>query len=289
MNGTGARISARERRALEMLHAGHRVAESSTSGEYFVPSESGRGIYKVTGVGIEGQQEICTCADFEEREAPCKHLYMVRHWLAAADSPPGAPLLPALPPKRIRPNQPEYDQAQNEEYRLFGILLRDLCIGIPEPERDPHHAGRHPIPLRDQAFAAVQKTYLGFSCRRSQGFRTEAVVKGQLSDEFYWDAPSKFLCRDGAETILHDLLARSALPLIGVDNACAIDSSGFRTTRFHYYRHEKYEPTRENIWLKGHILAGVKTHVVPVVDVTEGSASGPARKAVRETGPKNLG
>ena len=133
--------------------------------------------------------------------------------------------------------------------------------------------GDPPIPLRDLVFTAVQKAYLGFSCRRSQGFRTEAVVKGQLSDQYYWDAPSKFLCRDDAELILHDLLARSALPLIGVDDACAIDSSGFRTSRFHHYRHEKYEPTRENIWLKAHILAGVKTHVVPVVDVTEGSAS----------------
>jgi hypothetical protein len=271
MPETGTRMSGRERRALELLQAGHRVAESSVPGECFVASESGKGIYKVTRDATDGRAEECTCADFEEREAPCKHIFMVRHWQAVADSPEGTPL-PLPPPKRLRPYQQTYDLAQNEEYRLFGTLLRDLCAGIPQPERDPHMAGRPPIPLRELAYCAVQKAYLGFSCRRSQGFRNEAFAKGQLSDEYYWDTPSKFLCRDDVAPILHDLLARSAIPLIGVDTSCAIDSSGFRTTRFHYYRHEKYEPTRKNIWLKAHILAGVQTHVVPVVEVTEGSA-----------------
>lgn len=265
------KVTGRERRALELLREGHRVAESSTPGEFFVASESGKGIYKVTGVGTDGQADECTCADCEEREAPCKHIFMVRHWRAAADSPEGTPP-PLPPPKRVRPNQQSYDLAQNEGYRLFGTLLRDLCAGIPEPERDPHMAGRPPIPLRELAYCAVQKAYIGFSCRRSQGFRNEAAAKGQLSDAYYWDTPSKFLCRDDVGPVLHDLLARAAIPLIGVDTACAIDSSGFRTTRFHYYNHEKYQPTRKNIWLKAHILAGVQTHVVPVLEITEGSA-----------------
>lgn len=265
------KMSGRERRALELLHGCHRVAESSTPGEYFVASESGNGIYKVTILGPDGSAEECTCADFELRVAPCKHIFMVRHWLAAADSPAGTPL-PLPSPKRLRPYQKTYDLAQNEEYRLFGTLLRDLCAGIPEPERDPHMAGRPPIPLLELAYCAVQKAYLGFSCRRSQGFRNEAAAKGQLSDAYYWDTPSKFLCRDDVAPVLHDLLARAAIPLIGVDNSCAIDSSGFRTTRFHYYNHEKYQPTRKNIWLKAHILAGAQTHVVPVLEVTEGSA-----------------
>ena len=284
---SGGKTSGRERRALEMLHSGLRVAESPTPGQFYVASQSGNGIYKVTGVGNSGiplsgrfarplteeQIETCTCPDFDERTAPCKHIFAVRHWLAAADLPVGTPSPFLQPAKRIRPNQPAYDLAQNEEYRLFGILLRDLCIGIPEPERDPHGAGRPPTPLREQAYCAIQKAYVGFSCRRSQGFRTEAAAKGQLSAAPYWDVPSKFLCRDDVAPILHDVLARSALPLIGVDNACAIDSSGFRTSSFHYYRHEKYEPSRMNIWLKAHIFVGIQTHVVPVMEITAGSAN----------------
>jgi catalase (peroxidase I) len=54
------------------------------------------------------------------------------------------------------------------------------------------------------------------------------------------------------------LLAQSAIPLIAVEKACAVDSTGLRTTRFNYYRKEKYEPQRETIWPKMHGLAGWK-------------------------------
>ena len=76
---------------------------------------------------------------------------------------------------------------------------------------------------------------------------------------------SRFLCRPEMTAQLHTLLALSALPLIAVEKACAIDTTGLRTTRFNYYRKEKYEPSRENIWLKTHALVGVATHVIPVL------------------------
>ena len=69
------------------------------------------------------------------------------------------------------------------------------------------------------------------------------------------------------------MLARSAIPLIGLEDRCAIDSTGLRTTRFNYYRQEKYNPSRENAWLKMHALVGVKTHVIPVLEVTSGTVS----------------
>jgi hypothetical protein len=114
---------------------------------------------------------------------------------------------------------------------------------------------------------------LGFSCRTSQGFREEAARRGQLDDAHYWAISSRFLCRDDVTEGLHDALARSAIPLIALEDRCAIDSTGLRSTRFNYYRKEKYEPTRENIWRKLHALVGVKTHVIPVLEVTDGSAS----------------
>ncbi len=69
------------------------------------------------------------------------------------------------------------------------------------------------------------------------------------------------------------MLARSAIPLIGLEDKCAIDSTGLRTTRFNYYRQEKYNPSRENAWLKMHALVGVKTHVIPALEVTSGTVS----------------
>lgn len=264
----------RERRALEMLHGGSPVVATSTPGEFVVASQSGRGLYRVSGIGVPDGFESCTCADFEERLAPCKHILAARHWLVAAEKPleEKAPL-PPIPPVRNRPiNWSVYDKAQTEEFHLVHVLLRELTASLPEPAPNPK-GGRPAVPLREQAFSAIQKCYAGFSFRRSQGLRAEATAKGQLSRTPYWAVGSRFLCRPDVTADLHRLLAQSALPLMAVERACAVDSTGMRTTRFNYYRKEKYDPQRQNIWLKMHALVGVETHVIPVIEVTEGSGA----------------
>ena len=268
-------LPSREVRALEMLQTRKRVAETSTPGEYVVASQSGDGLYRVRTDAPFGPAESCDCSDFIERRAPCKHIYLVRHWLAdngkVDEALTGGFKIPA--PPRVKRDWSVYNESQAEEYRLFNTLLRDLSIGFPEPFKDPHLAGRKPIPLREQVFCATQKAYLGFSLRRSHGFRTEAARNGLLSRAPYWTVPSRFACREDVTQGLHDMLARSAIPLIGLEDRCAIDSTGLRTTRFNNYRKEKYDPSRENIWLKLHALVGVKTHVIPVLEVTAGAAN----------------
>ena len=268
------RLTSREIRALEMLRAGSRVAESSKPGEYVVASQTGKGLYVVRSPGPLGGPEDCTCPDYAERRVACKHVFLVRHWLSS-DSGGSSPLSPAphpYLPARYKRNWALYDHSQMEEYRRFRTLLRDLSIGFAEPVKDPTLAGRKPIPLREQAYYAVQRSYLGFSLRRSQDFRDQAVAQGLLSDAHFWALPSRFLCREDVTEGLHDMLARSAIPLMGLEDRCAIDSTGLRTTRFNYYRKEKYDPSRENVWLKLHALVGVRTHGIPVLEVTAGSA-----------------
>ena len=275
MGDNGVRMTGREIRALEMLRDGNRVADSQSPGGYLVASQAGHGFYRVTGATSTNRGGACTCPDFAERSAPCKHMLLVEHWLKAADSSPGLTGSPFKepPPGRAPIDWTTYNSAQTEEYRLFNVLLHDLSVGVLEPTKDPHRAGRPPIPLREQAFCAVQKSYLGSSCRRSHGFRAEAAKNGFLTTTPYWALPSRFLCRDDVTENLHAMLARSALPLIGLEDRCAIDSTGLRTTRFHSYRKERYEPSRQNIWRKLHALVGVKTHVIPVLEVTDGSAN----------------
>ena len=72
--------------------------------------------------------------------------------------------------------------------------------------------------------------------------------------------------------LLADMLGRSVLPLRPIESRCAVDSTGFRTTMFHYYRKEKYNPERENIWLKAHALVGVRTHAILSLEVNDGNA-----------------
>lgn len=263
--------SSREKRALELLASGVRVAESDRPNEYLVPSSRGGGFYRVhTPSGVD-DFESCDCPDFDGRFAACKHILAVRLWVQASNEPEGGPLFPD-PPRRSRPHAKEQTRAQVEEIRLLPILLRELCSGVTEPARDPHKAGRPPIPMRDQVFCAVQKVHLGFSARRSTGHRISAAAQGHIGAAPYFDVSSKVLCREETTPILLDMVARSALPFRGIEDQCAIDSTGFRTTRFHYYRNEKYTPTRKNQWLKAHALIGVNTHAVLAVEVTGGEA-----------------
>jgi hypothetical protein len=260
----------RELRALTMLEAGVRVAEAGP-GEYLVPSESGVSFYRVTLQSPPDGQETCSCPDFEDRRAWCKHLFLVREWLSSS-SETEAKLAAHVHPRRIRPNAPAFSKAQMEEGRLFPVLLRMLINGAEVPVRNPHRAGRPAIPLRDQIFCAVQKVYSGFSGRRSKEHRVQAAEEGFIEATPYFDVVSKFLCREEATPILLDIVARSALPFRAIEERCAIDSTGFRTTRFHYYRNEKYTPTRKNEWLKAHALVGIQTHAIIAVEVTSGNA-----------------
>jgi len=267
-------VPSRELRALEMLRRGVRVGEAPRPGVYIVASQSSRGLYTVRVPDPIGGFGDCTCPDYAERGgAPCKHVFLVRHWLSDTESPPPPTPLPSPVSTAPKRNWNLYDQSQVEEHRLFRTLLRDLSIGFPEPSKNPHSAGRKPIPLREQVYYAVQRSYLGFSLRRSQDFRVQAVAQGLLSDAHFWALPSRFLCSQDVTEGLHDMLARSAIPLIGLEERCAIDSTGLRTTRFNYYRKEKYDPSRENVWLKLHALVGVKTHCIPVLEVTAGAAN----------------
>lgn len=267
MTEVEARRNPRELRARAMLAAGARILETSTRGEYIIPSQSGNGLYRVK---IVENAETCTCPDFEDRKAPCKHVFLVREWLAEEGNEQGSSAS-VTPFKRVRPNAIAFSKAQMEEGRLFPILLRELCAGISEPERDPHGAGRPPTPLRDQFFCAIQKVYTGFSARRSKINRVLAASQGHIENAPYFDVISKVLCREESTSILLDMVARSAFPFRAIESKCAVDSSGFRTTRFHYYRNEKYSPDRKNQWLKAHALVGIRTHAVLAIEVTAGN------------------
>ncbi len=265
------RTPAREEKAAEMLETGARVGETSTPGEFIVPSQSGAGFYRVTGAGIPGAFEACECQDFNERLAPCKHIFLVHLWIKGSHSCSDTEQA-QVPTRKPRLRSPFYGEAQQQEGRLFPILLRELAKGVPEPERDPHRAGRPPIPMRDQAFCAVQKVYGGNSARVSHFNRVSAASEGKIDATPYWDVISKFLCRPETTPILEDMLARSVLPLRNIETRCAIDSTGFRTTNFHHYREEKYNPTRKNIWLKASALVGIRTHAILAVEISEGTA-----------------
>ena len=256
-------------RALEMLRRGVRALESPTPGRFLVPSEKGTGFHEVNGIGIEASEEVCDCEDFERRKpAPCKHVWFARFWIQDPLTL-AAQIRGQTSTRRKKIDWPNYNRSQTEEGRLFPTLLRELCAGVAEPERDPHRAGRPRTPVRDLLFCTIDKVRDGRGCRRTHSDRVDAAAEELIGYVPSWEVISDFLCRPDITPILLDILARSALPLVNIENRCAIDSTSFRTTRFHYYRHERYTPERLNLWMKLHAAVGVRTHAILAADVTD--------------------
>lgn len=174
-----------------------------------------------------------------------------------------------------------YDEAQMAEARLFDVLLRDLVDTVPEP---PQRVGRPRVPLRDALWCAVRKVGSQLSCRRAAGHFHAAVERRHLERAPNFIITSRLLNRQDVTPVLRDLVTQSALPLAGMEEVFAVDSSGFRTTQFGAYRSERYGTPRRNVWLKAHILTGTRTHVIARATVTDGNAndSPPFKHLVQE-------
>ena len=64
----------------------------------------------------------------------------------------------------------------------------------------------------------------------------------------------------------------SAKPLQSVESDFAVNSSGFSTGQFMRWFDVKYGEREDRMWLKLHLMCGVKTNIVTSVHVTDGHA-----------------
>lgn len=233
---------------------------------WLVRSASGRGSYRV--IYDPGAQEwTCDCRDFLDWKEPCKHIFRVYfEW-----NPEGAPSTRPVdsPPKRqYQQDWPKYDLAQQEELRLFEVLLRALADTV----QDPYPVGirgRPPVPLPDQIFCALRKVYSQKSCRRAQGELRAAEGRGALERVPGYVVSSRFFNREDATSLLEELVTRSAQPVAGLEDGFAQDATGVQTTSFGAWREAAHDERRRKEWLKAHALVGVRTHVIVRLTVTE--------------------
>jgi transposase len=75
---------------------------------------------------------------------------------------------------------------------------------------------------------------------------------------------------------LQMLIEESALPLQAIERDFAVDSSGFGTSRFEKWMHAKYSNPHmidRRMWLKAHLICGVKTNIVTSVEITDSFSS----------------
>lgn len=100
-----------------------------------------------------------------------------------------------------------------------------------------------------------------------------AQEKGLIDYTPCFASVGHFLQREDITPILKELIRLSASPLSSVEKDFAVDSSGFSTSRFgRWFDHKWGREKTYRIWLKAHILSGVKTNVCVSCEVTEGQA-----------------
>jgi len=77
--------------------------------------------------------------------------------------------------------------------------------------------------------------------------------------------------RDEVKPIIAELITISSLPLKEIEKDFAVDSSGFSTSRFARWFDYKWGKDRKyRIWLKAHLISGVRTNIITGVKITEG-------------------
>lgn len=242
-----------------------------------VPSQSGYAPYYF--VNPDPQAPHCTCPDFEKREAKCKHIYAVEIVVEretstttttdANGNETTTTTETVTVTKKVTYGQDweAYNQAQTHEKAIFQKLLHDLCANIVEPQHEG--AGRPRLPYKDMVFAAAFKVYSTVSTRRFITDLSEAQQKGYIAKTPHFNSICNVLELEGVTSVLQEMIKQSSLPLKALEHDFAVDSSGFSTSNYVRWFDEKYGKERtSNVWIKAHLMTGVKTHIVTSAEIT---------------------
>src|SRR5262249_38939665 len=110
--------------------------------------------------------------------------------------------------------------------------------------------------------------------RRFQSDLQEAKRRGFLSKMPSYNSVFRYLEAEALTPYLYELIATSALPLKSVERDFAVDSSGFSTGQFMRWLDVKYGKEEDRrMWLKVHLMCGVKTNIVTSVEISDGYAN----------------
>src|SRR5215216_8021323 len=258
------RLSERESKALAI--ATHTQLIRNPNNTWIVPSQSGAKTYTVNP---DPESPNCTCPDFENRRARCKHVLAVeivlkREIITVGNTQTVTETLTVK--QKYTQEWPAYNKAQTHEKAHFIEFLHQLCSGIEEPIQTN---GRPRLPLADIIFAAAYKTYTAVSARRFTSDLRDALAKGYISKLPSYNSIFDYFQMESVTPYLRQLITQSALPLQSIEEDFAVDSSGFSTTNYVRWFSVKYGNNEDwHDWIKMHLICGVKTHVVASVEIT---------------------
>ncbi|MGA3354564.1 MAG: SWIM zinc finger family protein [Acidimicrobiales bacterium] len=263
---------------------------------WIVPSQSGPGTYRVSphptttykvAQGIvpppSGVQPwACTCPDFELRGLPCKHVIAIEYVVRRQSIDLDGSIVTEEVKVTYTQDWAAYNAAQTREKDMLLPMLHDLCATIPN-ERQVGR-GRPRLPRSDMAYAAVAKVYAGLSARRFDSDVREAKARGLTDSDPHFNSVLGYLRDPEMTPILEKLVTLSALPLAGIEQDFAMDSTGFSTCNYiRWYDHKWGREQKRQDWVKLHATTGVVTNVITSVTVTPNigkGTSGLARKSL---------
>jgi hypothetical protein len=240
---------------------------------WLVPSQAGHGEYEVRP---DPQTPRCTCPDYEFRNARCKHIVAVEYVLMREQTADGRTIVTEtvkVTRKTYTQNWPAYNAAQTHEKSELQAMLYELCKNLPEPV-ERKGKGRPPLSLSDIIFSSVTKIYSTISGRRFATDLREAKARGYLMHLPHYNSVFKYLESEALTPYLYELITLSAAPLKSIESDFAVDSSGFSTGQFMRWLDVKYGSKEDRrMWLKLHLMCGVKTNIVTSVTVSDGYAN----------------
>jgi len=259
----------RELKALEIAAKSKLTRRGKT---WLVPSQSVRGAQYT--VKLDPNEPECSCPDFECRKLRCKHIFAVEYTIERDETPEGETVVTESF-KVTRRTYPQdwkaYNVAQQHEKSELQSLLYELCRTIPEPEQ---YRGRPRLSLADIIFSSAFKIYSTLSARRFMSDLRDAKERGYISKLPAYNSLFRYLEAESLTPHLYQLVTVSSLPLKAVETDFAVDSSGFSTGQFVRWLDVKYGKQEDRrMWLKVHLMCGVKTNIVTSVEISDGYAN----------------
>ncbi len=219
-------------------------------------------------VKLMKNRPVCSCPDCELRHKKCKHIHAVEFYIKKQIDEEGKVTTTKGVKISYSQNWKAYDHSQTNEKLVFLKLLRELCGCVEQPN---YNFGRPKLSYADLIFASALKVYSTFSLRRFMSDVKIAKEMDLVSGVPCFASIGHFMQREDITTILKELISISASPLREVETEFAIDSSGFSTSRFaRYFDYKWGKEKKHRIWLKAHLISGVKTNIITGCEITEG-------------------
>ncbi len=179
--------------------------------------------------------------------------------------------IPYAKPTGSSRNWRAYNCSQDDEKRLFRIMLRELCNMVEEKDQS---RGRPRIPTGDMIFSAAYMVYSNHPARRFKTDLLELGKNGFISKVPHRNSISNYLLTESFTTIVTNLIEISSLPLKDFETHFPVDSTGLSTDRYARWVDDRTkEDKARRKWVKLHLICGAKTNIVTSVIVTPGEAS----------------